>query len=85
MLSKVTFPHTSLPSGGYNLAYNHTRKHTGDVLSRVGIFLTVTPVDTHLGRSKAVVQFTLLRDVIEKKTTTDCVGLNDTQNFGDIK
>ena len=43
MLSKVTFPHTSLLSGGYNFAYDHTRKHTGGVFSRVGIFLTVTP------------------------------------------
>ena len=43
-LSKVTFPHTSLLSGGYNFAYNHTQKHTRGIFLQVGIFLTVTPV-----------------------------------------
>ena len=30
--------------GGYNLAYDHMRKYAGGIFSRVGIFLTVTPV-----------------------------------------
>ena len=42
MLSKVTFPHTSLLPGGYNLAYDCMQKHTGGIFSRVGIFFTVT-------------------------------------------
>ena len=43
MLSKVTFPHTSLLSGRYNLAYDCMQKHTRGIFSWVGIFLTVTP------------------------------------------